>query len=278
MTNVQIGVYFLSATVAINNYGDDKSFKLTTVYGPTRSINKNAFYLELTSEKPPPGTKWLVNGDFNQIYRARDKNRANVDRSRLVRFLNALNTCELKEIHMQNRKFTWSNEQSNQMMSKLDSFFCNEDWDIEFATHILHALSSSVSDHCPLLLANGVGPKKPKSFRFENYWAKMPGFQRVVSKAWTEISCHVEPYQWLFHKLKRTGQKLRSWSKTLFSNSKVQLHMALEVILRLDLMQEKRELSLEERDLRKRIKRRIISLAVLEKSRKRQNSRITNLK
>ena len=106
----------------------------------------------------------------------------------------------------------------------------------------------------------------------------MPGFQCVVSEAWTEISCHVEPYQWLFHKLKRRCQKLRSWSKTLFSNSKVQLHMALEVILRLDLAQEQRELSLEERDFQKRLKRRIISLAVLEKSRKRQNSRITNLK
>ena len=128
VTNVQIGVYFLSATVAINNYGDDKTFKLTTVYGPTRSINKDAFYLELTSEKPPPRTKWPVNGDFNQIYRARDKNRANVDRSRLVRFRNALNTCELKEIHMQNIKFTWSNEQSNPTMSKPDSLFCDEDF------------------------------------------------------------------------------------------------------------------------------------------------------
>ena len=54
--------------------------------------------------------------------------------------------------------------------------------------------------------------------------------------------------------------------------------MALEFILRLDLAQEQRELSPEERDLRKRLKRRIISLAVLKKSRKRQNSRITNLK
>ena len=121
---------------------------------------------------------------------------------------------------MQNRKFTWSNEQSNQMMSKLDSFFCNEDWDIEFATHILHALSSSVSDHCPLLLANGVGPKKPKSFRFENFWTKMRGFQRVFTEAWNENSDHIEPYQRIFHKLKRIGQKLSSWRKTLVSNSR----------------------------------------------------------
>lgn len=181
VSNVQIGVYFLSVTVAIRNHDDDKSFKLTTVYGPTRSIHKEAFFLE------------LLGGDFNQIYRARDKNRTNVDRGRLVRLRNALNTYELKEIHMQNRKFTWSNEQSDPTMSKLDNFFCNEDWDLEFATHILHALSSSISDHCPLLLANDVGPKKPKSFRFENYWTKMPGFQRVVTEALNENSGHTEP-------------------------------------------------------------------------------------
>uniref|UniRef100_A0A453EVJ7 Reverse transcriptase domain-containing protein n=2 Tax=Aegilops tauschii subsp. strangulata TaxID=200361 RepID=A0A453EVJ7_AEGTS len=114
--------------------------------------------------------------------------------------------------------------------------------------------------------------------RFENFWTKMPGFQRVVSEAWNMNSGHVEPYQRLFHKLKRTGQKLRSWSKTLFSNSRVQLHMALKVILHLDLAQEQRGLSPEERDLWARLKRRIVGLAVLEKSRKRQNSRITNLK
>ena len=85
ISNVQIGSYFLSGDVAVKNT-ERNNFKLTTVYGPTRSIHKDAFFLELSSQKPSPGTKWLVNGDFNQIYRARDKNRSNVDRSRLVRF------------------------------------------------------------------------------------------------------------------------------------------------------------------------------------------------
>ena len=59
---------------------------------------------------------------------------------------------------------------------------------------------------------------------------------------------------------------------------KVQLHIALEVILRLDIAQESRSLSSEEIDLRKRLKRRLVGLAVLEKARKRHISRITNIK
>lgn len=106
----------------------------------------------------------------------------------------------------------------------------------------------------------------------------MPGFQQVVQEVWNETSAHNEPYQRLFHKLKKTSHKLRSWSKSLFSNAKVQLHMALEVILRLDEAQDLRALSPAELDLRKRLKKKVVGLAVMERARKRQTSRITNIK
>jgi hypothetical protein len=54
--------------------------------------------------------------------------------------------------------------------------------------------------------------------------------------------------------------------------------MALRIILRLDVAQESRALSHEELDLRKRLKRRVISLAVLDRARKRQCARIKNVK
>jgi hypothetical protein len=54
--------------------------------------------------------------------------------------------------------------------------------------------------------------------------------------------------------------------------------MALVVILRLDVAQESRALSDGKRDIRARLKRRIIGLVALERTRKRQASRITNLK
>ena len=50
------------------------------------------------------------------------------------------------------------------------------------------------------------------------------------------------------------------------------------VILRLDVAQETRELSAGEIELRARLKRRVIGLAVIERSRKKQCSRIRNLK
>jgi hypothetical protein len=128
-----------------------------------------------------------------------------------------------------------------------------------------------LSDHCPVLLASDSGPKKPKTFRFEKIWIKMPGFMDVVTNAWNEDINHLETCQRLFHKLNKVGMNLKKWSKGLFSKTKVELHMALEAILRLDVAQ-------ETRDLRARLKRRIIGLAAPERTRKRQASRITILK
>ena len=55
-------------------------------------------------------------------------------------------------------------------------------------------------------------------------------------------------------------------------------HAALLVILHLDMAQDSRHLSVEELELRSRLKRRVIALAVLERARKKQCARISNLK
>lgn len=252
ITDIDTSTYCLSAMV--RSRASDTCFKITSVYGPTDSASKDALFVEMISHKPLPGVPWLASGDFNQIYQARDKNKWNVNRSRINRFRAALKSCEHKEIHLQNKRFTWSNERANPTLCRLDSFFCNAEWDTTYNTHVLHALSSSLFDHCPLLLADDKGPKRPRSFKFENFWASLPGFQEVVQKAWCERVDHTEPYQVLHHKLKKTALRLTEWSKKLFSKANVHFHAALLVILRLDIAQEERSLSPGELDLRSRLK------------------------
>lgn len=276
VSNITLTTFCLSAMIHVK--GTEVHFKLTTVYGPTDPACKDAFFNELVSQKPPNGVMWLANGDFNQIIRASDKNKRNVNRSRINRFRAALNTCELQEIHLQNRRFTWSNERENLTLCKLDTFFCNADWDVQFSTHVLHALSSSLSDHCPLLLVDDRGPRRPRAFKFENVWTSMPDFFEVVEKAWNEPSNHTEPYHVLHHKLKKTALRLSEWSRGLFSKAKIHLHAALLVILRLDQAQEVRTLSDEESDLWTKLKWRVVSLAVIERARKKQCTKLTNLK
>jgi hypothetical protein len=106
----------------------------------------------------------------------------------------------------------------------------------------------------------------------------LPGFKQVVQTAWMASSVHHEPFHRLYHKLQNTAAALREWNNKIIPDARLYLHMALEVILRLDLAQENRQLSPAESSLRNKLKQHIIGLAVVERARRRQNSRLTTLK
>lgn len=84
VSDITTSTYCLSGMVRIR--ATDVCFRVTSVYGPTDHACKDAFFAELISHKPPNGIAWLALGDFNQIYRARDKNKRNFNRSRINRF------------------------------------------------------------------------------------------------------------------------------------------------------------------------------------------------
>jgi len=202
-----------------------------------------AFLQHIRAIKPSPGINWLLLGDFNLIYRARDKNNRNLNLRLMRQFRAALDLCELKEIHLQNRKFTWSNERRRPTLIRLDRFFINEGWDLAFPDHTLHALSSSHSDHSPLLLAQQSGPRRPTPFKFENFWTRLPRFEQTVQAAWNTPTFHTKPFHRLGHKLFLTARALRSWSSSIISDARLKLLMAQQVIMQFDIAQENRELN-----------------------------------
>jgi hypothetical protein len=163
-------------------------------------------------------------------------------------------------------------------MSRIDRFFCNEAWDIAFDDHTLHAFSSNHSDHCPLLLARSSGPRRPRPFKFENFWLKLPRFHETVQQAWNQPSHHTEPFHRLGHKLHVTAKALRSWSASLISDAKLKFFMAQTVIHLFEVMQETRPLSDAKFNIRSKLKQRLLGWAVIERARKRQCSRVRNLR
>jgi exonuclease III len=160
------------------------TFNLIIVYAPTDAAAKSLFLEELVSLKPHPAVPWLVLGDFNLIYEASDKNNLNLNRWLIGKFKAAMNDCELFEFALQNRKFTWSNEQEDPTLIRLDRVFYNSGWDLLHSGFRLQALYSSISDHCPLVLCQEANPKICKAFCFENFWLRIPGYTKVVKDAW----------------------------------------------------------------------------------------------
>lgn len=155
VSQITVGMFHLSASISLH---DGETFRLSNVYGPSSQGQKRAFLQEMLTLKPSSGTPWIIMRDFNLIYRAADKNNSRLNTRMMSLFREAISDCELQEIPLQNRHFTWSNEQQNPTLVRLDRMFCNTEGDALFASHALHALSTSHSDHCPLLLSNQSGP------------------------------------------------------------------------------------------------------------------------
>jgi hypothetical protein len=83
----------------------------------------------------------------------------------------------------------------------------------------------------------------------------------------------------IFHiKLSRVLKSLKSWSKNLVSQTKIVMVVYREVIAQMDLAQENRAMSLEERNLIKHLKMRLLGMATVEKTKAEQRSRITRLR
>uniref|UniRef100_A0ACD5UR25 Uncharacterized protein n=1 Tax=Avena sativa TaxID=4498 RepID=A0ACD5UR25_AVESA len=124
ISNIHIGTHLISADVSIRSCGT--SFKITMVYGPSNDADKRNFLDEAIAAKPTDDdTKWLILGHFNLMYQAVDKNNGNVNLCLMGQFRQALNSCQLKELRLLNRKYTWNNEREDPTLVRLDRAFCN---------------------------------------------------------------------------------------------------------------------------------------------------------
>ncbi|XP_010229804.1 uncharacterized protein LOC104582150 [Brachypodium distachyon] len=139
------------------------------------------------------------------------------------------------------------------------------------------ALCTAHSDHCPLLLTNFSLPPQKARFRFENFWPRHQGLLEVVSTAWNELALPRNPLARLCVKFDWAACSLGVWSG-LFGDARQQLHLAAEIVLRLNEAQDHQPLSPLEFYFRKALKIRVLGLAAVERARRRQASRHVWLK
>lgn len=268
--------YTLTMELSLNL--SNTTFWITRVYGPTDNSAKAFFLTELCNCQPPTTIPWICLGDFNLICEEGDKNNDNINRRQIREFRRALDASELLEIKLINRRYTWSNGRFNPTLVLLDRVFCNKDWDNLFPQLSLLALSSSLSDHCPLVLCNHQLPPRRATFRFEQFWVRSPEFIEIVQNAWQQQAVGVSPLMILHNRLSNTAAALRHWSRSLVSNASLQFSIANEVIRRLESAQETRSLNAAECQLIRDLKQQVRGWAAIERSRRRQCLRLIQLK
>jgi hypothetical protein len=151
------------------------------VYGAAQEENKNEFLAEFASFCNNMSEPYLIGGDFNIIRCASEKNKGGGVHRHAQLFNSIINSLDLLEIHMNGGRFTWSNNQSNPTLERLDRCLMSKSWEDIFPRIMMYKLPREVSDHNPLILTdNTTQPLNNLTFKFELSWLRHPDFTPLV--------------------------------------------------------------------------------------------------
>jgi exonuclease III len=130
----------------------EKNWSILNVYGAPHDEGKDKFPPELATFCSRIRVPYIVGGDFNIVRFPSDKNR-NFHPNGYTDTLNAvIHVNELRELDISRGKFTWSNNQVNSTLEKLDMLLMSRNWELIFpATHV-YKVPRGCSDHNPLFL------------------------------------------------------------------------------------------------------------------------------
>jgi hypothetical protein len=107
----------------------------------------------------------------------------------------------------------------------------------------MHSLASSCSDHVPLLLQLDSSFVGHKRFLFRNFWTQCPRFLDVIKWALRCLLRNAKPFMRLDWLLQNTARFLKSWSDHFLGNVGSRLEIAKEVVHRLEMARDWRQLA-----------------------------------
>ncbi|KAG2613661.1 hypothetical protein PVAP13_4KG399651 [Panicum virgatum] len=161
------------------------SWKIIVVYGSPYEDGKQDFIDELHHVMGTWSGPIIIGGDFNLVRFSTDKSNQNISHRWADAFNEWISKWGLLELDPSNKLYTWTNNQENVVLARIDRIFISTDWEAAFPMARVKALERPPSDHNPLLLDSGdnifFGKKK---FRFEKWWLHRDSFGKVIQKAW----------------------------------------------------------------------------------------------
>lgn len=98
-------------------------------------------------------------------------------------FANCIEECGMSELPYQGRRYTWSDEHENRILSNIDWIFINGAWLDVLPSSTTIFLSEGISNHCPAkVIMAEYRANHVKSFIYCNNWSKHPHFARLVEE------------------------------------------------------------------------------------------------
>lgn len=105
---------------------------MTGVYGPCDRRKRKNFWRELEEVWAyANGKPWCVGSDFNVTHFTHDRNGSGSRGAGMYEFDNFISRGGLIDLPLKGGQFTWSNRRDISILSRLDRFLVNVDWEEE---------------------------------------------------------------------------------------------------------------------------------------------------
>ncbi|KAL0919447.1 hypothetical protein M5K25_011542 [Dendrobium thyrsiflorum] len=186
-------------------------FLLTAVYASNSFADRFALWEDLNKVNSLNTLPWVVLGDFNCCRFQSDKKGGNlIPISRLAPFNNFIFESHLLEIPSSGLFHTWYNQRTeNPIHLRLDRILANVEWVNTFPNSAYRVVSSSVSDHTPLILKSEALQGTKHRFMFKNFWCHIPEFWSILLSIF-DAPTHGNPIVSLYNKLKLLKCKIKA--------------------------------------------------------------------
>ncbi|XP_077217927.1 uncharacterized protein LOC143852430 [Tasmannia lanceolata] len=155
---------------------------------------------------------------------------------------------ELLDFPLNGAKFTWSNNQTRLVMSRIDPVLSRE-WKERFPIISQKALPRIESDHNPIILELSSFSRGSCPFRFDLDLLEIPRFAKNVKQWWDEIEIRGWKGYILCQKLKGLKSKIKEWQKTFDDESRQRRDTILATLASLELKEEEGPLLEEDKML-----------------------------
>lgn len=221
------------------------SWILTNIYAPCTPDRKIEFLDWFKRILMPDDEKWLIVGDFNLLRKLEDRNKPGGSVQEMLLFNEAISCLRLTEIPLKGVKFKWTNKQINPLLERLDWFFSSSSWITNYPNTCASTLSRNSSDHNPYVISISNTMPAPQIFHFENYWLQHEQFSSVMQQAWGYHTPFFDKAKVISAKFKNLRKALRSWKSQVPSLAKT-IQNTKNVLLFLDIIEESKDLSLQE--------------------------------
>jgi hypothetical protein len=204
----------------------------------------------------------------------REKSNGVINFNQVSAFNECINKWGLIELADPNRSYTWSNNQKNPIMVRLDRVLASVEWEIKYPLSKVTLLPKGCSDHNPLRFEFGNKSQyKENIFRSEKWWFEMKEFEEVVQKVWS-LECHMkDPVDIWQCKIRNLRKNFKGWSRNREAKLRKLKSKLMAELDQFDKLAENQNLSRHEMERRKDICFELKESWKIEEIKARQRSR-----